>query len=76
MEKPKIVIIINGGLVTGVYANTKADVVIIDHDSLRRSSDVLGEVKPRTPDYISDEFELNNVISQEIAQYQDEEDPE
>lgn len=73
MIKPRVVIVVSGGVVTGVYGNQKMDVQVVDHDEIRQSLDDKDNIKDlidkRELDIVSNDAELDNVINQEVASY-------
>ena len=39
MEKPTVVIVVEGGMVVGVYANTDIQYVLVDRDNIEQGDD-------------------------------------
>jgi ArsR family metal-binding transcriptional regulator len=75
MKKEKVVIIKQGGAITGVFSTTKVSLVIIDHDELSNQSNADNAIQKALdeyePDYISSPAEIDNVIQQELCQYRE-----
>lgn len=75
MIKPRLVIVISETGVIGMYGNQKIDVQVIDHNEMinhHGDKDAIKEsIDKRELDYISNDAELDNVISQEVSKYFD-----
>jgi hypothetical protein len=72
MNKPRLVIVVSGGVVTGMYGNQKIDVQILDHDNMSADTDVskIKEgVSKQSLDFISTNAELDNLVNQEVQSH-------